>query len=495
MASDARMLEQISGEALGNPPVVAPPQRQKQLSSRCACTLLVLHTVVCTALLASAYVQLRTQRTKKLQVELHRISQRNEYLHSIYEQLVRDADKVPRDVGPSLSKKAEHLEDENKQLRLSLLHKLHGSNKHPYKAITALNGHELPILYNQVQERTIWSYWYHAASCPRSTRCTLPAAIQLCIDSVRRNRGTFEHRIVHFDEVEKYVNWIELPVRWKQLDLGQQKDALMNALLARYGGVALDINSILLRPLDKHWEDMVVRGATFSGYMYRANGKPWRHPESVAVWFLMSRREGIFSTAVRDQVIGMGDMHTTGAYRLAFKALGDQTILPILSIFNYSLPKCSDDRTVISGNRPGQHLCPEYEMPKWFQGITGPARDDTRILLRDPRDGPHLPFALLGMVDWDIMDDQTPLRHWSHDTALGAPMHNVNCSSQKRCWEEVVLQRYNAASAPGEAGLMDFVTFFDLSKVLGRSRKQILSTKRTYFYNFLKLAGVVPGYG
>merc|ERR1712113_548608 len=113
----------------------------------------------------------------------------------------------------------------------------------------------------------------------------------------------------------------------------------------------------------------------------------------------MSRREGIFSTAVRNQVEGMGDNITTvHVYHQSYFALGDQTLLPILSMFNYTLPKCFDDETVIEP----EGLCPENEGPPWYRGIAGPARNDLRFLLRDPRDGPQLPFVSLGSANWDV---------------------------------------------------------------------------------------------
>merc|ERR1719277_2818991 len=100
----------------------------------------------------------------------------------------------------------------------------------------------------------------------------------------------------------------------------------MNALLARYGGVAMDISTILLRPIDDYWDEMVSNQATFRGYTYRLNGKPWRHPEVTPVWFLMSRREGIFRTAAWTQVEGMGDHNSTWhvGFHQPYFAFGDQ---------------------------------------------------------------------------------------------------------------------------------------------------------------------------
>jgi len=259
------------------------------------------------------------------------------------------------------------------------------------------------------------------------------------------------------------------------------------------GGVAFDITAILLRPLDEQWNEVVRKGATFRGYMYRINGNPWRHPETSAVWFMMARRESLFSTAVRNQVIGIGDMRNTAAYRNPFKATGDQILTPILGMFDYGLPKCYNDKTVLThDHRPGSHLCPELEQPLWSHGSSGPERTDTRILLRDPRDGPHLPFGMpcLGMVLWNIKNDARGLPHFPGDSNVGGAMHNLTCNSMKLCWEELVLKRFHAPPAPGEARVMDFVTLFDLGKLNGKSREELLADKDTYFFNLLRLAGV-----
>jgi len=257
----------------------------------------------------------------------------------------------------------------------------------------------------------------------------------------------------------------------------------MNALLARYGGVALDISTILFRPLDDQWDEMVRRGATFRGYMYRVNNLPWRQPEATAVWFLMSRREGIFSSAVRSQLIGMGDRSDTSAYSKSYLALGDQTLTPILTMFNYSLPKCKHDSTVLH-----KWECPENEL-EWTAEATGPARTDTQLLLRDPRDGPQLPFAFVGMATWNISDGNTPID--KSDSAIGSSMYTAACDSMQRCWEDIFLPRFLELPSGGEGHRMPFVKMFRHGADLqDKSRKELLSAKHAYFYNWLMLAGL-----
>lgn len=366
----------------------------------------------------------------------------------------------------------------------------HGS--HPYEAITALVGHKQPEMTGRVSEKTIWQYWFHKESCTSSRNCTLPPHLQLCVESVKKNKGSFDYKLLHIDDVERYVSMYDLPFKWPKYSPQHQKDSLMNAVLARYGGVILDISTILLRPLDDYWEEMVAKGATFRGYAYRINGLPWRHPETSAVWFLMSRREGLFGTAVRNQVEGCGDKNTTyRVYPESYFALGDQTLLPILSMFNYSLPKCFDDPTVTL-----RHLCPEHEGPPWYKGTTGPARNDMTIMLRDPRDGPQLPFAALKSSLWNITNSTKGLPHGNkrfppvHDR--GGPMYLENCSSFQECWQDVFLRRFHQPPARGEARLLSFVKLFMHGVELeGYTRSELLGNRDTFFFNWLKLAGVL----
>merc|ERR1712039_116535 len=122
------------------------------------------------------------------------------------------------------------------------------------------------------------------------------------------------------------------------------------------------------------------------------------------------------------------------------------------------------------------------------EGMPGPPRNDTKIMLRDPRDGPQLPFAWKGMVEWIISDDTTPLD--LSDNELGAPLHGVQCFTMKSCWEDVFLARYNAPAPPGQARVLNMVKLFNHGAELdGKSRAEILSNTSTYFFNWLRIAG------
>jgi len=341
----------------------------------------------------------------------------------------------------------------------------------PFKFITHRSGHKLPEMYGHVPEKTIWTFWHDPEACRDSAQCAVPPHIQLCMDTVRHNKGSFDYRLIHMDEVEKYVSMFELPLHWHLLQPAQKKESLMNALLARYGGVAVDASMVLLRPLDDYWNEMVSLGATFRGYLYRLNGQPWHLAQTTAPWFLMSRREGIFSTAVRTQHASM-----CLAYLDEELALGDNTLTPILSMFNYSLPTCYADATVVD-----KDSCPELGQPMWSDSGVGPARNDRKLLLRDPRDGPLLPFALLegeGMGSFKV----------SADTQVTPAVEG--CSTMRDCWDNIFMPRFEAPNA-GSTRPLEFVKLFHGGGGLRhKPRKALLADTDSYFFNWLRLAGL-----
>jgi hypothetical protein len=238
----------------------------------------------------------------------------------------------------------------------------------PYKLVTGNYGYSWPENYGKVKEKTIWVYW---------DTLPVPEHLQLMMDTMQHNKGSFDVRIVSKHDFEKYVSRSELPFQWNYLGLAQQKDALMNALLARYGGVAFDASIFLFEPLDKWWDEMVAEKAIFRGYMYD-------HTETV-VWFMMSRAGGIFGHAVANQIIGMGAHFTTTHYDAnnqgRYFAMGDGTITPVIGRYDYSRRKCF-------GPKKDENVCspqlPDENVPELGREL---------LMIASPLDGPQLPFA------------------------------------------------------------------------------------------------------
>ncbi|CAK0905753.1 unnamed protein product [Prorocentrum cordatum] len=134
-------------------------------------------------------------------------------------------------------------------------------------------------------------------------------------------------------------------------------------------------------------------------------------------------------------------------------------------------------------------MCPENEEPPWFEGASGPPRNDAVLLLRDPRDGPQLPFAFLGMANWHI--DSTE-RAWDASKILpGSPMSSETCNCSRQCWEDVFMARFRKKPKDGEAALLSFVKLFGHGDdLVFKTREAVFADKKSYLYNWLKIAGV-----
>jgi len=379
----------------------------------------------------------------------------------------------------------------------------------PFLQIVGPEARKQPEMYGKVPEMTIWTYWHDKDRCPNSTSCALPHQVQLCLETVRKHRGKFQHKVVHADEVEKYLSLAELPVAWRHMEEAPQREAVVAALLARYGGVALHAATLLLVPLDDHWEEMVRLGATMRGYAFRANGAHWERPEVLATWLLMSRREGLFRTAARNLIVWMGDGDDLAPVSGGDFQLLDQTLLPVLEAFNNSLPKCTADPTVRApverlttarrgpaGGRAASR-CPEAARTSLpiRAARRGEPRNDMRILLRDPRDGPLLPFAAYeDMVHWDV-EDARPTAPSAGGLAEGGEPAALEaaaaCSTPKECWHDVFLARLRRVPRPGEASLLPCIPLVGHERAFeGMTRQDILSRNGSFFNQWLKLAGL-----
>jgi hypothetical protein len=128
-------------------------------------------------------------------------------------------------------------------------------------------------------------------------------------------------------------------------------------------------------------------------------------------------------------------------------------------------------------------MCPEFEFPEWNGTMPGPPRNDAKIMLREPREGPQLPFAFLDEFSMGLWHVNS-----SEEVNSGIP---PRCDTQRECWERVFLERFHRKPLPGRTSAMTFVKMFGSAGRLKEfSRAQLLEDRNTYFYNWLKIAGL-----
>jgi len=103
-------------------------------------------------------------------------------------------------------------------------------------------------------------------------------------------------------------------------------------------------------------------------------------------------------------------------------------------------------------------------------------------LLRDPRDGPQLPFAF---------EDDYALWHIHSLKKVKDYGIPPQCMTQFECWEDIFLYRFRTHSPGDKTMLLDFIKIFSAGgKLKTMNRSQLLADKNTFFYNWLKLAGL-----
>jgi hypothetical protein len=122
---------------------------------------------------------------------------------------------------------------------------------------------------------------------------------QLCKETIEKHKGGFDFKLVNKDDVTQHIEKDDLPTGWEALRPQNKRDAAINALLARNGGVAMDLNSIMFRSLDEMWKEYIEeKGVAFKGFDYKSRAE-------TATWFMMVGTKGtsIMQTALARQKV------------------------------------------------------------------------------------------------------------------------------------------------------------------------------------------------
>ncbi|CAE8645381.1 unnamed protein product [Polarella glacialis] len=115
--------------------------------------------------------------------------------------------------------------------------------------------------------KIVWTFWENlpfppppplpagnsseALSPSRQQSAQLPPFLDLCIASWRALNPNWEVRVLNPSTMYTWISKEDLPKTFDQLIVHHQSDAIRLALLAKYGGVWLDADTILLKPLDE----------------------------------------------------------------------------------------------------------------------------------------------------------------------------------------------------------------------------------------------------
>jgi len=161
----------------------------------------------------------------------------------------------------------------------------------------ATGGGDEEIIISPVQaKKIVWAY--HDGE--------LTPFQQLCKETIEVHTGEkseFEFKLLNKDDVTQHISKEDLPTGWDTLKPRYKRDAAINALLARNGGVALDLNTVMFRQLDSMWKEHIEdKGVAFKGFYYKSRAE-------TATWFMMVGTEGtgIMQTALARQKKLSGD--------------------------------------------------------------------------------------------------------------------------------------------------------------------------------------------
>lgn len=112
--------------------------------------------------------------------------------------------------------------------------------------------------------KILWMYWENRPGA------VMPDYLALCQETIRCHAGDYELRVLNEHTVKEYLEVPEIVFRLE--DIAHRADYIRFHLLERYGGVWLDADVVLLKPVGESVEPF-MGGYDFVGYG-REPGKP-----------------------------------------------------------------------------------------------------------------------------------------------------------------------------------------------------------------------------
>jgi len=229
--------------------------------------------------------------------------------------------------------------------------------------------------------RVVWMFWQQGLD-------SLSGFRRLCIHSWRVRNPSWTQVVLDVDSALGFVDASDLPEQWLQLPPRMQSDSLRLALLARYGGVWADINTLCLRPLDDWAWARVTSESPPTGmcafFVPRTDAKGLDSREFVENWFIAARRAHPF-------VVAWWKLHKAG-WRDATSRM-DYVDGPLFS---------------------------DIDLSHFVAKPLGPtAREDPAQIARRRKGGCHRNYLLMHVAFKKLIDEDTELRRiWAEEMFL-----------------------------------------------------------------------------
>jgi len=161
----------------------------------------------------------------------------------------------------------------------------------------------------KVPRKTIWGYWADGEA-------KMPAFYKICVETWKRQNPSWYIRILDKSSISKYLSSIELPPTIYDLPPHGASDHVRLALLAKYGGVWMDVSIILRESLDTlAWQHIERGEVPFVGIYNPVYGsKHLENKDFVESWFLATARHNPFVYRWRDLLSRLFKSRTTSGF-------------------------------------------------------------------------------------------------------------------------------------------------------------------------------------
>mmetsp|Transcript_28195 Transcript_28195/g.85144 ORF Transcript_28195/g.85144 Transcript_28195/m.85144 type:complete len:329 (+) Transcript_28195:99-1085(+) len=167
---------------------------------------------------------------------------------------------------------------------------------HMFKVTHNAPSTPLRSLTGEVRERTIWAYWGQGPE-------QMPALFRMCVATWRHHNPDWDIRVLQKSDVYEFLSEADLPNRFDHMLSPQTcSDCLRLALLARYGGVWLDVSVLLQASLDELCWKAVSSGDRAAAVFFhpKYGTEALGQQDFVESWFLATRAGNPFFLRWRD---------------------------------------------------------------------------------------------------------------------------------------------------------------------------------------------------
>ncbi|GAB5369428.1 hypothetical protein AAMO2058_001403700 [Amorphochlora amoebiformis] len=149
-----------------------------------------------------------------------------------------------------------------------------------------------------VNEKTIWGYWADGEE-------NMPDFYKLCVQTWRIQNPFWDVVLLNKGTVLKYLSKSELPPKFQKMKPHGASDHIRLGLLAKYGGVWLDVSILLRESMDSiAWGNIEEGSAEFVGTYNPIYGSAHLgNRDFVESWFLATKRHNPFIFRWRDLLL------------------------------------------------------------------------------------------------------------------------------------------------------------------------------------------------